>query len=545
MKIIKKIGILFMSLCLCIPYFSMVAHAEDGRISFTDPQTTVGAMVEVTCAVRSTAGNVGDVEISLTYDSTYLRFDSGDGVTASGDGALTYSGSGSSSELTFTMTFQALQEGTTEIGIASATVSSDGGTTLTMTQGQSRVEIGEGDPSLITEDSAASASSANDIQVDVNGTTYTLTDNFADADIPSGYARTQVELDGQQRQMVTNETSGATLGYLLDSAGTGDFFLYTADNATFSPYEEITISDTTSIIVLSDTSQVNLPSSYQEANLTLNGKDFPVWQDTAREGFYVLYAMNSNGENGYYQYDQGENTYQRFEVTDTADSQQDEQDSSSLLGRLRNFINDHFNLFFIVGGLVGLIVLIILIVIAVKLHNRNAEIDELYDEYGIDMEDEEPAKPAVKEKKSRLARREKEEEDFDDYDDEDFDDEDVDFDEEDFGDEEFEEKKSRKAERRKADVKADEPEEDDFDDEDFDDFDEDDFGEADLDDDLADLDYDDGAGNYEDEMGYTGRGLADELPIDDLDALLGETPKKKKGHVEDDDTFKVDFVDLD
>ena len=47
MKMFKKIGILFMSLCLCIPCFSMVAHAEDGRISFTDPQTAVGAMVEV------------------------------------------------------------------------------------------------------------------------------------------------------------------------------------------------------------------------------------------------------------------------------------------------------------------------------------------------------------------------------------------------------------------------------------------------------------------------------------------------------------------
>ena len=46
-------------------------------------------------------------------------------------------------------------------------------------------------------------------------------------------------------------------------------------------------------------------------------------------------------------------------------------------------------------------------------------------------------------------------------------------------------------------------------------------------------------------MGYTGRGLAVELPIDDLDELLGETPKKKQGHMEDDDTFKVDFVDLD
>ena len=30
-----------------------------------------------------------------------------------------------------------------------------------------------------------------------------------------------------------------------------------------------------------------------------------------------------------------------------------------------------------------------------------------------------------------------------------------------------------------------------------------------------------------------------------LDELLGETPKKKQGHMEDDDTFKVDFVDLD
>ena len=32
-----------------------------------------------------------------------------------------------------------------------------------------------------------------------------------------------------------------------------------------------------------------------------------------------------------------------------------------------------------------MIVLIILIVQGVKLHNRNAEIDELYDEYGIDL----------------------------------------------------------------------------------------------------------------------------------------------------------------
>lgn len=527
MKMFKKIGILFMSLCLCIPCFSMVAHAEDGRISFTDPKTAVGEMVNVDCAIRSTSGDVGEVEMKLTYDSAYLRFDSGDGVTKDGDGALTFTNSGSSSEVKFTMTFQALQEGTTEIAIDSATISSAGGTSLTMTQGQSRVEIGEGDPSKITESSSGSI--GEDMQVEVNGTAYTLTDDFPDADIPSGYSRTQVELDGQQRQMVSNETSGATLGYLLDGEENGDFFLYNTESATFSPYEQLTISDTTSIIILSDTSQVDLPSTYQEANLTLNGKDFPVWQDTIRDGFYVLYAMNSNGETGYYQYDQAENTYQRFTVADTSQEPEEQADTSSFLGKLRNFVNNHFNLLFIIGAAAGLIFLIILIVIAVKLHNRNAEIDELYDEYGIDLEDKEPEMP--KGKGGKGGRRQVDEDDFDDFDEDDF--EEDDFDEDDFGGEDFEE----------DDFAEEDFEEEDFREEDYeeDGFAGDDFGAADLADDLADLDFEDS----DDEMGYTGRGLADELPIDDLDELLGETPKKKRGHMEEDDTFKVDFVDLD
>ena len=207
MKMFKKIGILFMSLCLCIPCFSMVAHAEDGRISFTDPKTAVGEMVNVDCAIRSTSGDVGEVEMKLTYDSAYLRFDSGDGVTKDGDGALTFTNSGSSSEVKFTMTFQALQEGTTEIAIDSAAISSAGGTSLTMTQGQSRVEIGEGDPSKSTESS--SGSMGEDMQVEVNGTAYTLPDDFPDADIPSGYSRTQVELDGQQRHVYCSPLSNS------------------------------------------------------------------------------------------------------------------------------------------------------------------------------------------------------------------------------------------------------------------------------------------------------------------------------------------------
>ena len=42
----------------------------------------------------------------------------------------------------------------------------------------------------------------SDIEVDVNGTAYKLSDNFAEADIPAGYTKTEVQFEGQARQMV-------------------------------------------------------------------------------------------------------------------------------------------------------------------------------------------------------------------------------------------------------------------------------------------------------------------------------------------------------
>ena len=88
MRLVKRISTVLLSLCLLLSCFSMVAYAADGRISFTDPSTAVGEFVEVKCVLRSTSGNMGAVEVNLTYDASYLRFDSGSGIESVGDGAL-------------------------------------------------------------------------------------------------------------------------------------------------------------------------------------------------------------------------------------------------------------------------------------------------------------------------------------------------------------------------------------------------------------------------------------------------------------------------
>ena len=155
MKAFKKLSAALLTLCLCVSCFSFVAHAADGRISFTDPSTAVGDEVEVKCVVRSTSSSLGNMEVKLSYDTASLKFESGDGVKENG-GALTYTGTGGSTETSFTMKFQALKEGSTKVEVSGATIASDVGTTLTLDQGNSTVKIAAGDPSKIKSDSKSS-----------------------------------------------------------------------------------------------------------------------------------------------------------------------------------------------------------------------------------------------------------------------------------------------------------------------------------------------------------------------------------------------------
>ncbi len=535
MKAVKKINAVLLALVfyvLCVP---MTAYAADGSITFTDPETAVGEMVDVKCVVRSDTGELGDVKISLSYDSASLRFESGEGVSENGSGSLVYTGTGGTTEVSFTMQFQALAEGSAKVSLADVSVTSGYGATLLFEEGDSTVSIGPGDPSKIKTDSAAPTASAGDMQVEVNGTSYTLTDNFADADIPTGYTRTSVTLDGQERQMVTNESGMIYLGYLLGGQNSGEFYIYNDENATFSPYEEITISDTTSIVVLSDTSKVKLPNSYQEAKLTLNEKEFPVWQDNEHDGYYILHAMNSSGKTGYYQYDVGEGTYQRIEIS----AKEEKKDNdSSLIGKIRGLVDNHLQLMVVIMGLGSLAVFILIIVLAVKLRNRNLELDDLYDEYGIDMEDGEPEKPAVKDKKSKSgvaakAARHKYQDNFfedeDDFDEDDFDEDD--FDEDDFDEEDFEEDNLKESPSKiKAFGMAD------FDE---DDFDEEDFEEED------DIFSDKNIKKYDTKAVRRSMRISDLDDTDGLGELMEDLAMERPGHQEKDDAFKVDIVDLD
>ena len=540
MKFLKKALAAIACICVLACNITFVSSAAGGRISFADPNTAVGDMVDVKCVVKSSSGTLGDTTVTLSYDASFLKFNSGDGVTSSGDGSLTYTGTGGSSEASFTMTFQALTEGTTKITVASQDVKSSSGSEIQLTEGNSTVTIAAGDPSKIVDDTQTtgdnSATAATDgVSVDVNGTTYTLTD-FVESALPAGFTKTTVNYEGADRPMAVNESGGIYLAYLADADGSADFFLYDDSNATFAPYESIDISDTTSIVLLSDTS-VKLPSNYVQTTLTLNGQDFPVWQDNDKDGFYLMYAINNNGTKNFYEYDSQENTYQRCEVQQDTGASTAKKKANGFFDKMQSVVDGHFKIFAIVFIVIFLFILIRLIVVRVKLRNRDIELDDLYDEYGIDLEDEEP-EPVTKKKnkkkeepapKKGKKKKVVDEDDFDDYDEDEFD-EDDDYDDDDRYDED-------------DDYADDDYADDDFEEEEFDEVREAPLRTVKFDDfnTITDMSL------YEDEnfSSFVMDEDEEDDMVEDLDDLLSERPKEKRSHSEKDDTFQVDYIDLD
>lgn len=465
MKIIKKVVVVILAICLTTPHFAMVAKAAEGVIFFTDLETKVGDTFEITGTVVSKGGTLKDVTVQMSYDTAYIRFVSGDGINADSEGRLTYTGVGNTDRLEYTMTFQALQEGSTRMTQDGATVTTVDGETLNCTNGYSDLTIGEGDPSKIVN-------TGNTKEVTIDGQQFTLSEAFSENEIPAGFTSGEITYEEETYKGAVQEASGVKLAYLIDGNQAGKFWVYNSDDGTFAPCEEILISDEYSIIVLDGRKDVNMPKNYEQGTMEINGSSFPVWNQPDRDGFYILYAVNNEGDKSLYLYDSLEHTYQRMETPKAAAEQ---KSATGLWSKISNFVTNYL-IWFIVGVICLLLILIVfLIVTAVKLHHRNVELDDLYDEYGIDESGDSHLNSKIAGQKS--SNRSYEEDDFDDYyeDDEYYDDEYEDdddladlrndfravsdnkksfdeyYDDEDF-DEDFDEERPMKAHKKKDDT---------------------------------------------------------------------------------------------
>ena len=134
--------------------------------------------------------------------------------------------------MSWTLKFQALSEGTTTVNISKVTASASSGDDVTVVEGSSTVTIGEGDPSLITDDEETTESSGNGGDIEIDGQTYSVVTDIPEVLIPDGFVTADMPYNGNT-YAATKKESGKMYAmyaiYLKDANGEEDFWLYDPD----------------------------------------------------------------------------------------------------------------------------------------------------------------------------------------------------------------------------------------------------------------------------------------------------------------------------
>ena len=393
--------------------YGIVGHAAEGNIQISDVTCKVGEEITVPVSVSANGAAIGDGSITVNYDSAMLEFVGGDNATG-GDGtiSLNASGTGTETELNYTMTFKGLAEGTSALQVADSTAYLFSDETLYLSPVSVNVTV-EPAGTAVTSTIAA----GGDGSIELSGTQYSIYNDFTDALIPMGFSRTVINYDGADYNAIAQDASGVKFVYLKAGEGDPILAMFDESDSHFVQADQVQLTSNEYIYVLGEADASKLPATFGETTLDLNGLIFPVWQDSENKEFYLVNALGPSGNIGFYQYDTSDKTYQRY-VARANTKATDTKEDGQLMDQIKSTIYKNLPKAIIVVLAVILIMLIIIIVLASKLRNVSDELNQLYDEY-----DDAEELPKKKRTREQFIRKDDDYEmESDDYMEEDYDD---------------------------------------------------------------------------------------------------------------------------
>ena len=311
--------------------FVMQAYALDTRIAFSDPSVIEGNEVTVVLKISSLeGGDLGNANLMLKYDNSYLEFISGNNAEG-GAGAIKISaGEDGKQEWVYNLRFKALKAGETNIEVSSDEIYDVNGKSATISKkGSSKVTIAAGASTSTNANLSSLSVSEGVLEPEFNPDTTEYTMNVG-ADINSinisavaAEANSSVEISGNEN-LVEGENK-VNINVKAADGSTSKSYTITVMKAVTSESQastesetekslaEITVSSKT-IHVIDLDSDVKIPENMVENSIEVNGVKVKGWIDKSDGGqnFVLVYGQNSEGEKGFYVYDLKEKTIQRY-----------------------------------------------------------------------------------------------------------------------------------------------------------------------------------------------------------------------------------------
>ena len=233
--------------------------------------------------------------------------------------------------------------------------------------------------------------------VTVNGTAYTISENFAAENIPADFSETTVNYQGTDYRGVSYDKGSVVMLYLVQDGteeSAGSFFVYDSTRDTLYPFVKM-VNGEHYVIALLAPVDYTMPDTMQQTQLTLaDGSLVTAYQETQDEGseveseFYSFYGVNSDGTEGWYQYDSMEETYQRVNTgtTVSSDGLQDEDTAylqEEYLVLSEKYKKERAFSRTAIGVLIFLLAVMAVVLINLLLHRRGDDEEDLEDDDDI------------------------------------------------------------------------------------------------------------------------------------------------------------------
>ena len=274
----------------------------------------------------------------------------------------------------------------------------DSKASVTSVTGNDSLEVGENTVSVVVTAEDGSTSTYNIVvtrraeddpenadkqdnwkKFDINGTEWTMVNDIPEDVVPEGFEHSKTVIDGLEYNTLHGTFGDITLVYLQSESGNGLFVYDAAQNAA---YEYVRINSESHFIVVLLPKVDDVPEGYNEVSLSIEGKGVATAYQTKAEkkddqtkDFYLVYAMNDNGESGWYTYDSVDGTYMRTELsTPTVAQEENDAVKSELVPGIAN------KYLVLAAILVLIIIILALLLLVVIVKNKKRTANEVNDE---------------------------------------------------------------------------------------------------------------------------------------------------------------------
>lgn len=194
--------------------------------------------------------------------------------------------------------------------------------------------------------------------------------DFTLTTIPEGFEESTAVYNGETIAVLKGISKPLTLICLADDAQGTNIGIYIYNEASGAINKMVNVISVQKMytIIPTDDSYAG-PEGYTQTSLEINGDTVKAWVKAADSEFYVVYAMNWNGETALYVYDTKEQTMQRFvegNKSDTFEDEPEKEDDKYLLLKRqyddlkKEYDSDHDKKNKVIGGL-GIAIIVIVI----------------------------------------------------------------------------------------------------------------------------------------------------------------------------------------